>query len=334
MPSQVAVTGLAGRALQATLRETVALTQPRAVGVASAFLSRPGAEALVEILSSTKAAPVRSLIGVSGAVTDPNAITYLIDRGIQVRLAGHRGGVFHAKILVGGEKFLKTGNLGAPSCGYVGSANFTAGGFANNIEVGLVTTEAYLCRELADAFGLLWDLGVEATHDRIDAYRARFAARQQTRAVDDLTFLEVTEGTYPTPTIPPAYTRAAWAGLESFTGEYTLQVEFPRRAGDALAIMLGTPDDAVEIDCVDNIRRRMKYSFYVKNGMYRLNVPNDVPGVKWARSNHSGALLVLRRNEGIPAVEVISGDRLGDVAERSKALGYWGKTRTREYGWY
>ena len=60
MPSQVAVTGLAGRALQATLRETVVLTQPRAVGVASAFLSRPGAEALVEIASSTNAAPVRS----------------------------------------------------------------------------------------------------------------------------------------------------------------------------------------------------------------------------------------------------------------------------------
>jgi hypothetical protein len=111
-------------------------------------------------------------------------------------------------------------------------------------------------------------------------------------------------------------------------------VEFPRRAGDALAVMLGARDDAIEIDCVDNIRRLMKYGYYANNGMYRLNVPNEVPGVKWVRSNHSGALLVSRGDEGIPAVEVISGNKLRDVAERSKALGYWGKTRTREYGWY
>jgi hypothetical protein len=334
MPSQVAVTGLAGRALHATLRETVVLTQPRAVGVASAFLSRPGAEALVEIVSSINAPAVRSLIGISGAVTDPRAIMYLLDCGIHIRLAAHQGGIFHPKVLVGGEQFLEAGNLSAPSCGYVGSANFTAGGLTNNIEVGLVTTEVYLCTELADTFGLLWNLGVEVTQDRIEAYRVQFAARQQTRAVDDLTFLEVTEGEYPTPTIPPVYSRAAWAGLESFTGEYALQVEFPRRAGDALAVMLGTRDGVVEIDCVDNIRRHMTYRYYVDNSMYRLNVPNEVPGVEWARANHSGALLVLRGDAGIPTVEVISGDRLEEVAERSKALGYWGQTSTRQYGWY
>jgi hypothetical protein len=334
MPSQVVVTGLVGRVLHATLRETVVLTQPRAVGVASAFLSRPGARALVEFVGSINAVSVRSLIGISGAVTDPSAIMYLLDRGIHVRLADHEGGLFHAKVLVGGEQFLETGNLAAPSCGYVGSANFTAGGLANNIEVGLVTTEIYLCTELADTFGLLWNLGVEATHDRIEAYRAQFAARQQTRAVNDLTFLEVTEGDHSSPSIPPVYSRAAWAGLQSFTGEYTLQVEFPRRAGDALAVMLGTRDGIVEIDCVDNIRRQMRYRYYVDNGMYRLNVPNDVPGVEWARSNHSGALLVLRGDEGIPAVEVISGNRLEEVEERSRALGYLGQTGTRPYGWY
>ena len=335
MPSQIAVTGLVGHPLHATLREAVALAHPGAVGVASAFLSRPGAEALVEIVRGGEAAvPVRSVVGISGAVTDPSAITYLLDRGIHVRLADHTGGIFHAKVLVGGEQFLQAGNLDVPSCGYVGSANFTTGGLVNNIEVGLVTTEVYLCKELADTFGLLWNLGVEATHDRIEAYRAQFAARQQTRAVNDLTFLEVTEGDYPTPAILPAYSRAAWAGLESFTGEYTLQVEFPRRAGDALAVMLGTHDGVVEINCVDNIRRQMTYRYYVDNGMYRLNVPNEVPGVEWARANHSGALLVLRGDDGIPAVEVISANRLEEVAERSKALGYWGQTTTRQYGWY
>jgi PLD-like domain len=334
MPSHVAVTGLAGRNLLVTMREAIVLAQPGAVGVASAFLSRPGAEALVETVMSTNADAVRSVIGISGAVTDPDAIAYLLDWGIPVRLAYKQGAIFHAKVLVGGESFLDTGNLAVPSCGYLGSANFTNGGLVNNIEVGLVTTEVDLCEELADTFELLWNFGVEATDDRIETYRAQFAARQQVRSVEDLSFLEVTEDDDPAPTIPPVYSRAAWAGLESFTGEYALQVEFPRRAGDALAVMLGTSDGRVEIDCVDNIRREMTYRYYADNGMYRLNVPNEVPGVEWARSNHSGALLVSRGDEDIPTVEIISGNRLQEVAERSRALGYCGQTTTREYGWY
>jgi hypothetical protein len=333
--SEIAVTNLAGRYLRTTLRDVVKSTQPKAIGVVTAFLSRPGAEALEEMVTGSASATVRSVVGVSGAVTDPNAIVDLVNLGVDVRLADHQGGIFHPKILVAGERFLNSGKVGKPSCAYLGSANFTAGGFARNVEVGLVTTSFPLCRELAETFGLLWKLSVEATESRIEDYRARFAARQQRRSIDDLNFLEVADGKYREPVIPPTYSRAAWAGLESFTGEYTLQVEFPRRAGDALAALLRTKDGTVGIRCSDNVKRQMTYRYYADNGMYRLNVPNDMPGAQWARANRSGALLVSRDAEkGALSVEIISGDRLKEAAERWNALGYWGLTSTRHVGGY
>jgi hypothetical protein len=330
MASQIVVTGLTGIPLRTSLRDMVTSTQPGAIGVATAFLSRPGAEDLMELLAGSTDASVRTVVGVSGAVTDPGAIVRLIDLGVDVRLAGHVGGVFHPKLLVAGDRFVDSGRVGVPTCGYLGSANFTTGGLLRNVEVGMVTTEPPLCKQLANAFSQLWRLGVEATGKRIEDYRALFAARQHTRAIDDLSFLEVGQGAY-----PPTYSHAAWAGLESFTGEYTLQVEFPKRAGDALAVLLGTRDGTVEIRCSDNVNRQMAYRYYTDNGMYRLNVPNDVPGVQWARANRTGALLVSREGKKrVRNVEVIAGDRLKEAAERSKLLGYLGQTSTRAFGWY
>ena len=335
MPSQIAVTSTTGSKLRATLQEVVNSVQPGVVGVVSAFLSRPGAKILAEMIASTSGASTRSVIGVSGAVTDPNAIVDLLDQGIHVRLADHPRGIFHPKLLIAGKRFLRSGEVSGPSCGYLGSANFTAGGFARNVEVGIVTTDVHICKELAETFGNLWKLGEEATESRIEDYRARFSARQQTRAIDDLSFLGVAQNDSPAPTIPTAYAKAAWAGLESFTGEYTLQVEFPKRAGDALAVLLGTTDGAVEIDCSDNVKRQMRYRYYADNGMYRLNVPNDMPGAHWARTNHSGALLISRdEDSGALTLEIISGNRLKEVVDRSRMLGYFGHTRTRQYGWY
>jgi PLD-like domain len=334
--SQVAVTSLDGKKLRTTLRDIVRSTQPQAIGLVTAFLSRPGVEALAEMVTGGSAsATVRSVVGVSGAVTDPNAIVDLVNLGVDVRLANHQGGLFHPKMMVAGDRFLTSGKVGTPSCGYLGSANFTAGGFTHNVEVGLVTTSLPLCKDLAETFRMVWKLGVEATESRIEDYRARFAARQQRRSIDDLSFLEVAEGRYRESVIPPTYSRAAWAGLESFTGEYTLQVEFPKRAGEALAVLLGTRDGTVGIQCSDNIKRQMTYRYYADNGMYRLNVPNDMPGAQWARANRSGALLVSRHAEkGALSVEIISGDRLEEAAKRSRALGHWGRTSTREFGWY
>lgn len=335
MASRVVVTSLEGPRLLATLRETVRSTQPQAIGMATAFLSGPGASEFLGMTASSPTACVRSIVGLSGCVTDPKAIGDLVKQGVEVRLAQHPGGVFHPKILVSGGGFLRSGEVNAPSAGYVGSANFTGGGLRRNVEVGIVTRQPELCQELAHTFALLWGLGQPATSSRVEAYSAGFAARQRRRAMEDLQFLEITGATRRGPVIPGIHALAAWAGLESFTGEYTLQVEFPKRAGEALSALLGTRDGVVDIRCADDVQRQMTYRFYRDNGMFRLNVPNDVPKVAWARAHHKGALRVSRRARLAPLrVEIITGDVLRETAQRSRALGCWGETSTREFGWY
>ena len=81
----------------------------------------------------------------------------------------------------------------------------------------------------------------------------------------------------------------------------------------------------------------MKFSFYKDNCMFRLNIPNDIEGVDWARTNKEGVAVIeegpvggapLRLSLLRPGVEA------NEVMARSYALGSWGKTTSRLYGWY
>ena len=68
--------------------------------------------------------------------------------------------------------------------------------------------------------------------------------------------------------------------MQSFTGEYNLQVEFPKEAGIVLRRVFGKPskDGSIDILCADGaIRPLSSFEFYQHNGMFRLNVPNAVP---------------------------------------------------------
>ena len=81
----------------------------------------------------------------------------------------------------------------------------------------------------------------------------------------------------------------------------------------------------------------MQYGFYADNSMFRLNVPNDAPGVAWARMHRDGLAIV---EQGLPGGAPLRlrilrpGAAASDIVGRSAALGTWGKTSTRAYGWY
>jgi hypothetical protein len=70
------------------------------------------------------------------------------------------------------------------------------------------------------------------------------------------------------------------------------------------------------------------------NAMSRLNVPLDVPDVSWAREKKTGALLIYRDATGVLNLEVVVGKALQELDDRSRAMGCWGKTSTRHYGWF
>ena len=330
--------------ISSRLRDLISRGLPKAVGMATAFLSIDGARTYDTMLNEGHVDNSRVVVGLSGEITHPRAIEYLVEKDHSVRFGIFPGGIFHPKLLVGGDRFLKSGNLSAATCGYVGSANFTGAGLFRNMEVMLATCDPTLATDVSDAFSTVWTGATPLTESTLREYERAFARAQRRRSVSDLEFLEVvdpeTTASMPNkrPTlIKPQLCSAVWAGLQSFTGEHTFQVEFPRTAGEALRTLLTTSSGEVEIECADGESRMMRFRYYSDNGMYRLNVPNSVPLVQWARDNHQGALLVWKDDlsEDTPLnAEIIRGRRLADSVARSRALGSWGQTSTRQHGWY
>lgn len=332
MTTTVAVRPAAGQTIESTLLDLLTTARPHAVGMATAYLNLPGAIKFRDLVRTSGAGSLRVVIGTSGAVTHPKAIVDLIDAGYDVRLG--TGDIFHPKLLCGGGRFIRSGTLHDATCAYIGSANFTRAGFVSNTEVALATRDRGIATSTADAFSQLWKDANRPTKGTLKRYEAEFAIRQSRRSASDLFFLDVAEAASHKPLIDLKNVEGVWVGMETVTG-FNNQIEFPKRPAEALTVLLGTGNGFVTIQCSDGRTRRMKYAYY-GNAMYRLNVPRDVPGVDVARATKTGALIVWRDKgrRGAINTEVLFGKRLSEVVARSKALGCWGTTSTREYGWY
>jgi hypothetical protein len=325
------------------LIDLVSANKVNALGMATAFLSLNGAYEYHDLFTSADAATSRVVVGLSGEISHPKAIEHLIAKNHSVRLRKFPGAIFHPKLLVGGDRFSHSGQLRLPNCGYVGSANFTRAGLHKNLEIMLATHDHDVATEIAEAFSTIWRDAAPASTSVLSEYERAFARAQRKRSLADLAFLDVIDAAPSGPNgpvpnlVPPRYCTAVWAGLQSFTGEHAFQVEFPRKAGEALRTLLGTDSGSVPIECVDGQIHNMTFRYYAHNGMYRLNVPNNMPLVDWARTSHQGALLVWQHDAlegGTLNAEIVRGHRLAESIARSRALGSWGRTSTREYGWY
>lgn len=330
-----------GSSVETRLSTLIDNGRPLALGMATAFLSIGGARSYHKIVTNIDIKASRIVAGLSGSITHPAAISYLIEKGHTVRFGSFPTGIFHPKLLVGGDRFLKSGQVALPSCAYVGSANFTDAGLSKNLEIMLATQDREVAAGVSEAFRVIWKNAKAVTESGLQDYERLFVRAQSKRAASDLEFLSVVDPASLTAKRPilvlPKYCNAVWAGLESFTGEHTFQVEFPRKAGEALGSLLGTASGAVEIECTDGQTRSMQFRYYADNSMYRLNVPNSMPLVDWARNNRKGTLLVWREENTkgeVVSAEIIRGRRLNESVARSRALGSWGRTSTREYGWY
>ena len=81
----------------------------------------------------------------------------------------------------------------------------------------------------------------------------------------------------------------------------------------------------------------MQFSFYGDNGMFRLNVPNDVPNVQWVHGHRDGLALIQRGPTGGAPIRLtihLPGAEANEIIDRSLAMGSWGKTSTRLDVWF
>ncbi len=349
------LSGIGGQLLKDELHAALCEMKPSIVGVASAFVSSAGIEQLRKILKACGEPQCRLIAGIDKAITHPEALFTARGLGWTTRLGKAAPAVFHPKMLIAGHEVTDDGTIRRLCCVYVGSSNLTSGGLNRNIECGLIAKEAGCPDSAAIAFSRLWNNTIPATDEDLRDYAARFAEaarRRKAAELDDLGINDTeTVASSPAdlkaltppdhPAVGVAFATAAWAGCQSFTGEYRFQLEFPRAAGVVVSQLLSldrSESAEVRVFCpADESTRPMRYKYYQDNGMFRLNIQNDVPGVAWVRKHKGGIALIERGPQGGAPLRlrfVQPGIETDEVIRRSAALGTWGKTPTRVYGWY
>lgn len=354
MTSRLIVSGINGCELISQVESALGEIEAKAIGVASAFISVKGVNILLSMLSRCNNPVCRLVVGIDNAITHPKALQWAQEIGWRIRLCQGELGIFHPKLIVAGSHFDRQGVLAKPAFFYIGSGNITAAGLARNVECAYISHDTQGAVDAAKAFSTFWRQGAPATKKALADYSARFARYSRNRppvTLEDLgisdaqmvdaKFNDLLSDQMP-PEIPAVgneFAEVAWTGLNSFTGEYTFQVEFPRASGEVVRRMIGTsisPDSKVNIACTDEVHS-MKFDYYEHNGMFRLNIPNRVPGVDWARKNKEGAAVLYRNSESDAPLRLEllrPGSELDEIIGRSSALGTWGKTSTRLYGWF
>jgi hypothetical protein len=354
--TQIVVTGPEEPTLADCVTKGLSSVRPTAMGCASAFVSLAGVNELVRIAKIAGVQKCRLIAGVSHFVTHPEALHAAIEAGWNLRLGTGTKGIFHPKLIVSGNGFSRAGDLKAASFAYVGSGNLTHAGLRRNVECGLLSLESHCATIGSEAFGKLWQRAAQPNARILNEYAEKFAERNRQRSVEEIESLGIYDSedelarsytglleTKPPrfKTIPNKVAHAAWAGVESFTGDYMFQLEFPRDAGEVLAKIVarrGAKLGTIPIFCKGDGRvQNMVLAYYHQNSMYRLNIPNDVAGVSEARANRKGIVLVTAttRKDAIVELDILPpGAPTEAVLARSVALGTWGRTRTRAYGWF
>lgn len=323
--------------------------------MAVAYVSAPGFKLVKEILDEGDVGEVRLVTDAKDFVTHPNALRHARASGWHVRVVNSLPGTFHPKFYVGGGRFNNVGAMIDLSLAITGSPNLSRGGFMKNGECVFWSDASHSRKSAAKAWQSCWDAGVELTDERLADYEKQFAIRNRNRNPKDMaalgvadSFPEKVDGTPKKGIAPPkselkAFSETAasvaWAGLQSFTGEYTLQIEFPKVAGLVLNRIFGRPaiGNTITINCADREIRQFTFDYYTDNGMFRLNVPNATPLVEWAREHRKGIAYVEyseAQNKLYFEILTPSQSLMDAIMDRSFALGTWGRTRTRLYGWY
>jgi hypothetical protein len=352
MQPKILTTGIAGRSFKRILRSGLSSTRPKAIGIAVAYVSVAGFDYIKALVDALKIKHLRLVTDTRDAITHPLALARALNEGWDVRVIDHLSGTFHPKLFIGGSTFNDDSGVADICFVVVGSANLSAAALNKNGECSYVCFGDAPTVSAGVAWKECWDIGSPLNEARLAQYEAYFAARNRHRRVADLVALGVSDGDVPKTDgkprkflkAPPPKDRAiantvattAWTGLQSFTGEYDLQVEFPKDAGEVLARILKqiAVGDKADLLCDDGQTRQFIFRFYRGNGMWRLNVPNSTPNAPWARQHKDGIAVVEGGSGAIRFRIIKSGSELLEIADRSMALGTWGKTSKRLYGWY
>lgn len=138
-----------------------------AVDVASAWVSSGKQLEILRDAARNRNVKIRVVTGLAGNATHPNALRALLDFAELRIVEGNR--LFHPKFYLF--------HTGVATKTWIGSANFTSGGFQRNAEL---LAEMDGGREAAQWFDGLWDTLPKDARKAVDAYEARYEPPQYT----------------------------------------------------------------------------------------------------------------------------------------------------------
>ena len=124
--------------------------------------------------AAKKKKQIRAIVGTFGNATEPDALEILTKIG-QLRIVGGRNPLFHPKVYI----FRGTRR----SVAWIGSANFTRGGFERNEETVFETED---CDSASDWFEQRWNNCKELSPNAIQDYRERRAKNPSRQDLGDM----------------------------------------------------------------------------------------------------------------------------------------------------
>lgn len=352
MPRRFELTGVQLQVLETELANEIRSLRPGAIGVASAFVSVYGMTWL-RALTQRSSPEIRIIAGTDNYVTHPRALDLAVSYGWGLRLGRAQNGIFHPKLIVAGERFVS----GRPRRGkftYFGSANMTRRGLLLSTEFGLISREASDLTSVGNIFAQLWNSSQIATPAILRSYAQAFGVASRSRSSEALSALDVADAAVAPPTDSAGFVRrgpgvprggeasietatatTTWTTLETFTGGYAFQIEFPRDAAVVLRRIANTTDGRVPVLCDDGNIHDLHFKYYDHNGMYRINVPMTLPSVARIRQLHRGLAIVSQEPSGQLVLRLVEpGRETSEITAKSYSLGTWRTTSTRTYGWY
>lgn len=333
--------------LQGAIGKKLELTNYDSICVSVAYMTVSGVRTLLPNL--VEAPPTRSkwLVGLDDFVTQPGAID-VVSRipGAVVRIASLRkfGLRFHPKVFI----FQKTQNP-RQTLSIIGSSNLTANALRGNAEANVLieTSEMSGVRAIENLWSELWRMGHEPSPRELNLYKRRYEAakaqRERHKSTSQLRSKQLILGSDEAE-VDPAKAQVCWIECGYITA---MGREIELKAEQGLFFGLDPSGEAprqfdFQVSSGETIRLRMKYQ---GNHMWRLQLTNGVPevanGLRPKEKNGS-----LGRSPYVAVIERMMSSstyhlRFVDLhsrefkrlVNRSKALGTFGQTSARMYGW-
>ena len=327
--------GKSSKSFENILIELIESTKPSMIGIAVAYVSTYGFFKLKSILDEYSIKNVVLLTCTKDYVTEPEALSYALESKWSVRVLNPTEGIFHAKIYIGAQS-TNVKSMKELSMLMVGSSNLSKNGMYINTECMYWTKSKKELQTYKEIWLKCIKRSTKLTTKELEQYITHYEEHNKDLSGEQKRRLGLQEALDSGENPDLKNAKVSWVGLETITGEYQFQLEFPRESGLALQRLF----DKVSKDNVAQIFYEGEGSFeftlrVYQNNQKRLGCKPSVPMVEWIRENKRGIMKIeYRASLHRLYYKVLTDEKeIAHLIKETEQLGNLDHTSTRKCGW-